>query len=83
MFSEEPDLQFTGADDVADQQVVGAVVALFGGPRGGVVRVDQDFGEIGSRPSSAPKNLMTSKIGIAHVGESIAGATRSNNSDNR
>jgi hypothetical protein len=48
-----------------------------------VIRVDQDFGEIGSRPSQAPKDVRSSRMGIAHVGDSISGATRSNNSDNR
>jgi hypothetical protein len=36
-----------------------------------VVRVDQDRGEIGSRPSGMPKTLLTEKMGIEHVGGTI------------
>lgn len=47
-----------------------------------VVRVDQDMGEIGSRPSGLPKTMMTEKMGIVHVGNAVNGS-RSNNSDNK
>ena len=36
-----------------------------------VVKVDQDRGEIGSRPSGMPKTLLTEKMGIEHVGGTI------------
>jgi hypothetical protein len=36
-----------------------------------VVMVDQNKGEIGSRPSGMPKTLMTEKMGIEHVGGSV------------
>jgi hypothetical protein len=39
---QEPGLQFAGADDVGDQQVVAAVIALLCNPGGVVVGVDQD-----------------------------------------
>ncbi len=47
-----------------------------------VVRVDQDMGEIGSRPSGMPKMMMTEKMGIQHVGGGVNG-NRTNNSDNK
>lgn len=47
-----------------------------------VVRVDQDSGEIGSRPSGMPKSLMTERMTIQHVSGGVGGS-RSNNSDNK
>ena len=47
-----------------------------------VVRVDQDNGEIGSRPSGLPKDITSSRMGIQHVGSGVSGS-RSNNSDNK
>ena len=47
-----------------------------------VVRVDQDMGEIGSRPSGLPKMMLTERMGIQHVGSGTSG-TRSNNTDNK
>jgi hypothetical protein len=47
-----------------------------------VVRVDQDFGEIGSRPKTAPREMMTSRMEIEHVGSGVAGS-RSNNNTNK
>ncbi len=37
-----------------------------------VIRVDQDNGEIGSRPSSAPSFQSNSKMNIDHVGNGTA-----------
>lgn len=36
-----------------------------------VVKVDQNRGEIGSRPSGMPKTLLTEKMSIDHVGGTI------------
>lgn len=47
-----------------------------------VVRVDQDRGEIGSRPSGMPSMMMTERMGIQHVGGTTSGS-RSNNADNK
>ena len=47
-----------------------------------VVRVDQDAGEIGSRPSGMPKTMLTERMGIQHVAGGVSGS-RSNNSDNK
>jgi hypothetical protein len=49
---------------------------------GVVVRVGQDMGEIGSRPSGMPKTMMTERMTIQHVGGGT-GASRSNNVDNK
>lgn len=46
-----------------------------------VVRVDQDMGEIGSRPSGMPKMMLTEKMTISHVGGTTSGS-RNNNNDN-
>lgn len=43
-----------------------------------VVRVDQDMGEIGSRPSGMPKMMMTERMTIQHV----SGGTNASRSDN-
>ena len=47
-----------------------------------VVRVDQDMGEIGSRPSGMPKSLMTERMTIVHVGGGTGGS-RNNNDVNK
>jgi len=47
-----------------------------------VVRVDQDMGEIGSRPSGMPKSMMTERMGIVHIGGGT-GASRNNNDTNK
>lgn len=47
-----------------------------------VIRVDQDFGEIGSRPKTAPKEWLDQGMGIEHVGGGVNGS-RSNNTDNK
>lgn len=47
-----------------------------------VVRVDQDQGEIGSRPSGMPKTMLTERMTIQHVGGGT-GATRNNNDTNK
>lgn len=36
-----------------------------------VIRVDQDMGEIGSRPSGMPSELMTKGMAITHVGGKV------------
>lgn len=36
-----------------------------------VIRVDQDNGEIGSRPSNMPKDIASSDMGIEHVGGKV------------
>lgn len=38
-----------------------------------VVRVDQDHGQIGSRPSATPGYDVTGKMGIEHVGMNATG----------
>lgn len=47
-----------------------------------VIRVDQDMGEIGSRPSGLPKDVRSQNMGIQHVGSTTSGS-RSNNYDNK
>lgn len=39
-----------------------------------VVRVDQDMGEIGSRPSGMPKMMMTERMTISHVAGGVGGS---------
>ena len=36
-----------------------------------VVRVNQDKGEIGARPSGMPSKLLTENMGIEHVGGKV------------
>lgn len=38
-----------------------------------VIRVDQDNGQIGSRPSSAPSFESNSRMNIEHVGNNASG----------
>src|SRR6266566_2771965 len=53
MFGQEPDLEFVGANDVADQHVVGAVVAGFAGLLGhGASFFEQEFVSV-----EEPRNL--------------------------
>lgn len=47
-----------------------------------VIRVDQDMGEIGSRPSGMPKTMLTERMTISHVGGGT-GASRNNNDTNK
>lgn len=47
-----------------------------------VVRVNQDEGEIGSRPSGMPKVMLTERMTISHVGVGVNG-NRNNNTDNK
>src|SRR5579875_1217352 len=43
LFGDEPHLKFVGAKNVADQQVVGPVIAGLGGPLGGLARLRDDL----------------------------------------
>ena len=47
-----------------------------------VIRVNQDMGEIGSRASGLPKDVKAMGMTLSHVG-SVAGGSRSGNSDNK